>query len=84
MKSSIVELEVQATRVWVEGGIVCLRLADDREIRFPAAKNRRLRSATPQQLAHVELICDGTGLHWPDLDEDLSVQGILEGRLGQP
>jgi hypothetical protein len=84
MKSSIVELEVQATRVWVEDGIVCLRLADDREIRFPAAKNRRLRNATLQQLAHVRLICDGTGLHWPDLDEDLSVQGILEGRLGQP
>ena len=84
MKSSIVELEFQATRVWVEDGIVCLRLADDREIRFPAAKNRRLRSATTQQLAQVELICDGTGLHWPDLDEELSVQGILEGRLGPP
>jgi len=47
MKSSIVELGLQATRVWVEGGAVCLLLADDREIRFPAAKNRRLRQATP-------------------------------------
>lgn len=84
MKSSIVELEVKALRAWIEGGVVCLRLTDDREIRFPAAKNRRLRNATPQQIANVELICDGTGLHWPDLDEDLSVQGILEGRLGQP
>ena len=84
MKSSIGELEIKATRVWVEGHTVCLQLADDREIRFPAAKNRRLRGATPQQLAKAELICDGTGIHWPDLDEDLSVQGILEGRLGQP
>ncbi len=83
MKSSIVELEAKATRVWIEGGNVCLALTDEREIRFPAAKNRRLRNASPEQLARMELICDGTGLHWPDLDEDLSVQGILEGRLGQ-
>ncbi len=83
MKSSIVELEVKATRVWIEGQNVCLILADERELRFPAAKNRRLRNATPGQLANVELICDGTGLHWPDVDEDLSVRGILEGRLGQ-
>jgi hypothetical protein len=82
MKYSIAELETKALKVWVENGMVCLRLADDREIRFPASKNRRLAKAGPEQLAKVELICDGTGLHWPDLDEDLSVQGILEGRLG--
>jgi hypothetical protein len=72
----------KASRVWIDQGWVCLRLIDDREIRFPAAKNRRLRGANPQQLANVELICDGTGIHWPDLDEDLSVAGILEGRIG--
>ena len=82
MKYSIAELEAKAVRVWVESGAVCLRLANDREIRFPASKNRRLRQATPAQLGNVELICEGTGLHWPDLDEDLSIQGILEGRLG--
>ena len=37
---------------------------------------------TAAQLANIELICDGTGLHWPDLDEDLSVLGIIEGRFG--
>lgn len=81
MKSTALDL-VKATRVWVENGWVCLRLEDDREIRFPAAKNRRLRKASPEALAQVELICQGTGLHWPTLDEDLSVAGILEGRLG--
>jgi hypothetical protein len=50
----------------------------------PADKNRRLHAATPEQLANIEIICNGTGLHWPDLDEDLSVLGILEGRLGTP
>ena len=82
MKYSITELDVEAVRVWIDKGFVCLRLTDEREIRFPAAKNRRLAKATPKQLAKVELICEGTGLHWPDLDEDLSVQGILEGRFG--
>lgn len=72
----------KATRVWVEDGWVWLRLEDEREIRFPINKNRRLRNASPAQLKRVELICDGTGIHWPALDEDLSVNGILEGRLG--
>jgi hypothetical protein len=84
MKHSIAELELKAVKVWIEDRTICLRLADEREIRFPASKNRRLRKASSNQLGRVELICDGTGLHWPDLDEDLSVQGILEGRLGMP
>ena len=82
MKHSIAELELKAVKAWVEERTICLRLADEREIRFPASKNPRLSKASPDRLARVELICDGTGLHWPDLDEDLSVQGILEGRLG--
>ena len=83
MRSSAADTQVKAASAWFEDGQVCIRLADDREIRFPAAKNRRLRKGTPEQIARVELICNGTGLHWPDLDEDLSVAGILEGRLGQ-
>lgn len=84
MKYSLLELNTRAVGAMADNGVVCVRLADGREIRFPAAKNRRLRDATPQQLGNVELICNGTGLHWPDLDEDLSVLGILEGRLGAP
>ncbi len=83
MRSSAADTEVQATRVWYEGGQVCLRLADEREIRVPAARNRRLQRGTPEQIARVELICGGTGLHWPELDEDLSVEGILNGRIGE-
>jgi hypothetical protein len=76
------DTRLRATQVWVEDGQVCIRLSDEREIRFPAAKNPRLRKGTPEQVARVELICAGTGLHWPDLDEDLSVRGIIEGRVG--
>ena len=82
--NSVMERDARAERVWIEGGWVCVRLDDDREVRFPAERNRRLRAAGSEQLAHVEIICQGAGLHWPDLDEDLSVQGIMEGRLGAP
>ena len=82
MRYSILELQTRAVEAVVESGFVCIRLEDGREIRFPASKNRRLRDAAPAQLANLELICNGTGLHWPDLDEDLSILGILEGRLG--
>lgn len=72
----------KATKVWIDDGWVWFRLQDEREIRFPVSKNRRLRNASSVQVRNIELICDGTGIHWPDLDEDLSVNGILEGRLG--
>jgi hypothetical protein len=76
------QFHARATEAFVEGGLVCIRLDDGREIRFPAFKNRRLSEATPAELANIEIISNGTGLHWPDLDEDLSILGILEGRLG--
>jgi hypothetical protein len=83
MKYSLLELQSRAVEAFVESGMVCVRLEDGREVRFPAEKNRRLRNALPAQLAKIEIICSGTGLHWPDLDEDLSIIGILEGRFGQ-
>ncbi|HWA85513.1 MAG TPA: DUF2442 domain-containing protein [Opitutus sp.] len=51
------------------------------EIRFPAARNPRLSRATPEQLNRIEL--SPFGLHWPDLDEDLSFRGLLDGNFGQ-
>ncbi len=84
MKYTILELNARAVDAFAESGTVCIWLSDGREIRFPASKNRRLRNATAEQLGRIEIICNGTGLHWPDLDEDLSVLGILEGRLGLP
>lgn len=51
------------------------------EIRFPVAGNPRLSTGTPQQLNKIEV--SPFGLHWPDLDEDLSFQGILQGNYGQ-
>lgn len=79
---SLLEQKAVATKAWFEDGWIYIRLEDDLEIRFPVEKNRRLRSSPASALRNIELICGGTGLHWPDLDEDLSVDGILEGRFG--
>ena len=48
---------------------------------FPIAGNWRLEGATPEQLNNVEV--DDEGLHWPDIDEDLSFAGLLLGDHGQ-
>ena len=83
MKSTVLELASVAVEARVVGEKIVVHLTDGREISFPVALNRKLREATPVQRANLEIICGGTGLHWPDLDEDLSVLGILEGRLGR-
>jgi hypothetical protein len=64
----------------VDGWIV-VRMESGAEIRFPVAENPRLAAGTPQQLNHIEI--SPFGLHWPDLDEDLSFHGLLEGNHGQ-
>lgn len=75
------ELHFTAEKSWFEDGMIYMILSDKREIRFSISLNEKLRTATKEQLENIEIICGGTGLHWPDLDEDLSVKGILEGRF---
>jgi len=62
-------------------GFIVVRMESGREIRFPVAENPRLARGTPQQLNNIEI--SPFGLHWPDLDEDLSFRGLLEGDFGQ-
>ncbi len=62
-------------------GFVVITLESGAELRFPVADNARLAHGTPSQLNHVDL--SPFGLHWPELDEDLSLQGIAEGNYGQ-
>lgn len=54
-------------------------LADGREITVPLAWYPRLSHATKEQRLHWRLIGEGFGIHWPDLDEDISTIGLLEG-----
>jgi len=62
-------------------GEIIVRMESGVEIRFPVAQNPRLANGTHQQLNHIEI--SPFGLHWPDLDEDLSFRGLLEGDYGQ-
>ena len=54
-------------------------LADGRKLSVPIAWYPRLVNATPAQRRNWELIGPGVGFHWPDVDEDLSVEGMLRG-----
>jgi hypothetical protein len=82
MKYLVAELQFTAIKAWYENGMICMLLSDNKEIRFPVSLNRKLKNASDLQRCNIEIICAGTGLHWPDLDEDLSVTGIMEGRYG--
>ena len=66
--------------VYLEGYILVI-MESAVEIRFPVANNPRLSCGTPQQLNNIEV--SHFGLHWPDLDEDLSFRGLLSGDYGQ-
>lgn len=78
----VADLMFMAMKAWYENGKICIMLSDNKEIRFPVSLNAKLSNAPIEKLLNIELICDGTGLHWPDLDEDLSITGIIEGRYG--
>lgn len=54
-------------------------LMDGRTISAPLAWYPRLADATPEQRAHWEKCGGGYGIHWPDVDEDLSTEGLLRG-----
>ncbi len=62
-------------------GYVTIELASGVQIRFPAKGNPRLEIGTDVQLNNIEI--SPFGIHWPDLDEDLSIEGISKGDFGQ-
>jgi hypothetical protein len=56
-----------------------VELEDGRRIAVPLSWFPRLLAATAEQRSRFELLGDGEGIHWPDVDEDLSVAGLLRG-----
>jgi hypothetical protein len=54
-------------------------LMDGRSISVPLAWYPRLQKATPKERAHWEICGGGHGIHWPEIDEDLSTEGLLRG-----
>ena len=79
MHSLATETDVRAMHVAVEEARLVVDLMDGRTIAIPLAWYPRLANATPEQRIHWELAGGGYGIHWPDIDEDLSTEGLLRG-----
>jgi hypothetical protein len=69
----------QIKSVDVTDAFITAHLADGRVISVPLAWSWRLARATSAQRGRYEIIGDGEGVLWPDIDEDLSVEGMLNG-----
>jgi hypothetical protein len=63
-----------------KAGRIHVEFEDGRAVDFPITASPRLAAGKPRQLNNIEI--SPFGLHWPDLDEDLSLRGILAGRFG--
>jgi hypothetical protein len=70
----------KAQQVSMTEDTLSVDLTDGRTISVPLAWYPRLLYGTPGERNHWRLIGQGEGIHWPDLDEDLSVEGLLAGR----
>jgi hypothetical protein len=82
MRYMVAELVHKAVKAWYQNKRIYILLSDKKEVSFPIELNSKLNQASERQLEKIEIICGGTGLHWSELDEDLSVLGILEGKFG--
>lgn len=76
------EPRIQLIRVTDES--ITADFVDGRTISVPLVWSWRLSEATPEERANYEIIGDGTGVRWPDIDEDLSAQGMLAGVPARP
>ena len=79
MSSSAVETTPRAQDVSLTEDELTVSLVDGRRVSVPLAWFPRLLHASPTQRSNWQLLGDGEGIHWPDVDEDLSVAGILRG-----
>ena len=77
--SIAVSTDARISDVEVTSETITAFLADGRVISVPLAWSWRLSEATPAQRADFEIIGDGQGVHWPDIDEDISAEGMLHG-----
>jgi hypothetical protein len=87
MNTSIAEwesVEPAAIRAWAEKRTVYLELTDGRIIGFPADRFKILAAASDEQLQEVTLRLNGFALRWENLDEDITVLGIVAGNFQLP
>ncbi|RLL50871.1 DUF2442 domain-containing protein [Mariprofundus sp. EBB-1] len=79
MNTLAIEVHPAAETVHFSESELMVTLADGRTISVPIAWFSSLSNATEQELHNYELLGNGEGIHWPQLDEDLSVKGLLLG-----
>jgi hypothetical protein len=77
--STAVNVDARVDHVSVSDELITFYLVDSRVVSVPLAWSWRLSDATPAQRSNYEIIGDGQGVHWPDVDEDLSVEGMFHG-----
>ena len=77
--NTVVRVEVRIKDIEITDDTLTAHLMDGRTISVPLVWSWRLTEATPEQRANYELIGNGHGVHWPDIDEDISAEGMLYG-----
>jgi hypothetical protein len=77
MSTLAIEFDAKAVDVAVDASMLRVTLADGRELAVPIEWSPRLRNATPEQRKNWRLIGRGDGIHWPEIDEDISVASLL-------
>lgn len=79
MNTAVKLQEVRIKDVIIAEDTITAHLVDGRVISVPLSWSWRLSEATPEQRANYEIIGDGQGIHWPEIDEDISAEGMLYG-----
>ena len=77
VEPTILEVEVSEEAISAE-------LSDGRRISVPLAWSWRLSEASAAERSNYRLVADGIGVHWPDIDEDISAHGMLYGSPAKP
>jgi hypothetical protein len=80
--TTLPDRDERVRNVQVTADTLSVDLMDGRTIRVPIIWFPRLADGTARQRNHWQVIAAGRGIHWPDLDEDISVAGLLRGTVG--
>jgi hypothetical protein len=80
----VVKLEPRISTIEVSDETITAHLTDGRVISVPLVWSWRLANATPEQRKNFQIIGNGQGVHWPDVDEDISAIGMLDGIPAKP
>jgi hypothetical protein len=82
--STVNNVEPRIKEVRITEDEIIAHLVDGRTISVPLTWSWRLSEATEAQINNYKIIGDGIGIHWPDVDEDISAQGMLMGTPAKP